>query len=147
MTLGELKQAVDKDTKFELESPFMVDIKAISVTNTTPQNSDKIIYLTTENPNYQTKEGIRVGSTIKEAETIYGNAALSYNTSVKSREYVEFEKLPFNKNINFRPNSIKYKGFASIYANLSRGYNQAENYRDDAQIASIEVSCRPNNCP
>ena len=160
MTLGELKQAVDRDTKFELKSPFMVDINAIAVTkmdevqyyilffsDTTLKDSDPITYLMTQNPRYQTKEKIKVGSTIRQAEDVYGNATLAYNIINESREYVNFANLT-SSNLGFRPNQAKYQnGFAGIYPEKIEEYNQTENYREDAAIAIIEIACSSQDCP
>lgn len=156
MTLGKLKQIADKDTQFKLKPNFMVDVEAIAVTrigevqyyvlfvtNTPPQDSDKITYLITQNPQYQTEAGIKVDSTIKQAEEIYGDASFSYNINNESREYVEFEQLPFNGSISMRSNSTDYQYFAGIYSDPQGEHNQTKNYRDDAKIAAIEVSCRP----
>ena len=150
---------MNEKTKLELKSLFMVDINAIAVnqmdevqyyllfiTNTAPQDSDKITYIMTQNSRYKTKEGIKVGSTIKDAEAIYGKATLAYNTENESREYVEFERFPSSPSISFRPNSTDREGFAGIYAE-NKSYNQTENYRDDAKIDTIEVTCTLINCP
>lgn len=161
MTLGELKQIVDKDTKFELKSSFMVDINAIAVSkmdeiqyyilfsdNNNPQDSDSINYLMTQNSNYYTEEGVKVGTKIKHAETIYGDANLSYNINYESREYINFLDVTSDSNLSFRPNSAKFKsGFAGIYPQELKEYNQTKEYQDDAKISTIEVTCRLLNCP
>ena len=158
MTLGELKQISDRETEFKLESPFMVDINAISVSklgevqyyilylagttshpdSITPTDKDSITHLMTKNPNYQTLAGVKVGTTIKQAEAIYGNAVLSYHTANESREYVTFSAHSADSKLKFRPNSIK-NGFAGIYPETSAEYHQTEKYQDEAEIGSIEV--------
>ena len=165
MTLGELKQISDKDTEFKLESPFMVDLNAIAVSKSgvvqyyilylagttshpdqiTPTDADPMTILMTDNPNYQTKEGVKVGTSIKDAEAIYGNATLSYNTASESREYVTFGDR-VDRNIGFRTNWLK-DGFAGIYPATSQEYRQTEEFNDNAVIAAIEVSCAPIDCP
>ena len=82
MTLGQLKEISDPDTEFKLQSSFMVDLNAIAVTKSgvvqyyilylagttshpdriTPSDRDPITILMTDNPNYQTKEGVKVGT-------------------------------------------------------------------------------------
>ena len=165
MTLDELKQISDKDTEFKLESPFMVDINAIAVSKSgvvqyyilyiagttshpdriTPTDADPITILITDNPNYQTKEGVKIGTSIQEAEAIYGNATLSYNTANESREYVTFSDR-VDRNIRFRTNWLK-DGLAGIYPATSEEYRQTEKFNDTAMITAIEVSCAPIDCP
>ena len=158
MTLSELKQAVTSDTKFELKSPFMVDIDAIAVIKAhkiqyyilfpaadTFNDNQLITYLITSNPQYQTKSGVRAGTTIREAETIYGNAVLSYSLYNESREYVEFAHLPtIEGNMNFRVNANS--NFGGIYPEKIAEYHQTENYHQDAAIASIEIYCSTEDC-
>ena len=165
ITLGELKQKADKDTEFKLESPFMVDLNAIAVSKSgivqyyilylagttshpdriTPTDADPITILMTDNPNYQTKEGVKVGTSIQEAEAIYGNAISSYNTANESREYVTFSNL-VDRNIKFRTNWLT-SDFAGIYPATSEEYRQTEEFNDNAVITAIEVSCAPVDCP
>ena len=165
MTLGELKQISDKDTEFTIESPFMVDLSAIAVSKSgvvqyyilylagttshpdkiTPTDTDPITILMTDNPSYQTKEGVKVGTSIKEAEAIYGDATLSYNTANESREYVTFGDR-ISRNIKFRPNPLE-SGFAGVYPATSEEYRETKEFHDTAAIAAIEVSCAPINCP
>lgn len=170
MTLGRLKQISDQDTKFDIVSPFTVDVNAIAVSKQglvqyyilyvagttshpdkiTPTDDDPISILMTNNDNYQTSEGVKVGTPIKEAEEIYGNAVLAYNTEGESREYITFgNENP--DNIRFRASYFKEisngLGFSGIYADYPGASYATEKYRQDAAIAAIEVSCTPNNCP
>lgn len=100
MTLGELKQVLGKDAEFKTESPFMVDIDAIAIVkngsiqyyilypaSTIMSDSEPITYLMTKNSDYRTKKGVSIGTTIQQAETIYGEATLSFSTYNESREY------------------------------------------------------------
>lgn len=158
MTLGELKQAAP-DMTFKLKPEFMVDISAIAaiktgvvqyyilfISNLNPSDSDTINYIMTQNPQYQTPEGVKVGMKIKEVAEIYGKAVLSYNLNNESREYIEFKNTKTQKNIQFRPNSIEYDGLAGIYPEPVEEYNQTENYHDNAEIKTIEVWCPPLKC-
>ena len=165
MTLGELKQRSNKDTKFKPESPFMVDLNAIAVSKSgvvqyyilylagttshpdtiTPTDADPITILMTDNPNYQTKEGVKVGTSIQEAEAIYGNATLSYNTANESREYVTFGDRIERNNIQFRTNWLQ-DSFGGIYPATNEEYRQTEEFNDSAAITAIEVSCAPIDC-
>ena len=99
----------------------------------------------TDNPNYQTKEGVKVGTTIQDAEAIYGNATLSYNTASESREYVTFGERIERNNIQFRTNWLQ-DSFAGIYPATNEEYRQTEEFNDSAVITAIEVSCAPIDC-
>ncbi|MDJ0567634.1 MAG: hypothetical protein QNJ53_01175 [Pleurocapsa sp. MO_192.B19] len=170
MTLGELKQISDSNTEFKLISPFMVDINAIAVSEdsivqyyilyvagttshpdqVTPTDDDPITALMTDNHNYQTKEGVKVGTSIKEAEEIYGDAILSYNIEGESREYITFsDKMP--ENLRFRASYFRLisdgLGFSGIYPEYPGVSYTTDKFRQDAAIAAIEVSCTPDNCP
>ncbi len=165
MTLGQLKQLSSPDTEFKLESPFMVDINAIAVSQSgvvqyyilyvagttshpdgiTPTDTDPITSLMTKNPNYQTPEGVKAGMRLEAVEAIYGNALLSYNTENESREYVAFSQRSAG-NIRFRPQPLN-SGFAGIYPDSSEPYRTTEEFHDSATISIIEVACAPINCP
>lgn len=157
MTIEELKQVLGQDTEFKIESSFMVDIVAISVTKngeiqyyilypggTTISDSEPINYLMTKNSTYQTQEGIQVGTTIQKAENIYGEATLSFSTYNESREYIKFANQP-SKNIRFRPN-LNDLGFVGIYPSDLKEYNETQEFQSGSKIDSIEVFCPPQNC-
>jgi hypothetical protein len=169
MTVGELKQISDQDTKFEVIPSFMVDINAIAVSQKgmiqyyilygadttpnsgkfTPTDDDLITHLITDNQNYQTIGGIKAGMTIKEAEAIYGNAVLAYNTEGESKEYVTFG-YQNPENIQFKASYFKEisngLGFSGIYPEYPGGTYTTNKYREDAAIAAIEVSCNSDDC-
>ena len=169
MTLGELKQISDQDTKFELMSSFTIDSNAIAVskggivqyyilykTDATsaqeefvPTDSDLIISLMTDNYNYQTVEGIKVGTPIQEAEEIYGDAILAYNQEGESREYITFGDRGIS-NIRFRASYYKLisdgLGFAGIYPEYPGVSYTTDKYQADAAIAAIEVTCTQESC-
>ena len=168
MTVGELKQILDEDTKFEVVSPFMVDVNAIAVSrdglvqyyvlypagttshpDNTPTDNDRIALLMTDNSNYQTKEGVGVGTSIEEAEEIYGNAVLSYNIEGESREYITFGDNNLD-NINFRAYYFKSssdgQGFSGIYPEYPGVVYTTDKYQEDAAIAAVEVVCTPELC-
>ena len=99
----------------------------------------------TNNDRYQTEYGVKVGTSIAEAEDIYGNAVLAYNTEGRSgEEYITFGAS--------NPNNIKFKasyfklisdglGYSGIYPEYPGVSYTTDKYRDDAAIAAIEVSC------
>ena len=126
MTLKNLKQISNKNTTFETIPSFMTDIDAIAVSyegivqyyilyfadrdsrldGSVVDEGNIITALMTDNDSYQTKQGIKVGTPIKEAEEIYGNAVLAYNTEGESREYITFGgQNP--ENIRFRASYFK----------------------------------------
>lgn len=170
MTLGELKKISDRDTKFELISPFTIDSSAIAVSQGgllqyyilyqagttshpdefTPTNEDPITLLVTDNYNYHTPEGIKVGTSIQEAENIYGDAILAYNQEGESEEYITFKNNDAS-NIRFRASSFKLisdgSGYSGIYAEYPGVPYTTDKYQEDAAIAVIEVSCTQENCP
>lgn len=165
MTLGKLKQISEPDTEFELISSFLADVDAIAVSKSglvqyyilypagstshpdrhTPTDEDPITILVTDNQNYQTSEGVGVGTPIKQAEGVYGNAILAYNVDGESREYVTFsDRNP--SNIRFRASYFKLisdgLGFSGIYADYPGVSSTTNKYKEDAAISAIEVSCQ-----
>ena len=170
MTVSELKQSLDGDTKFEVVSPFMVDVNAIAVSRdglvqyyvlypagttshpdkSTPTDDDRIALLMTDNYNYQTKEGVGARTSIEEAEEIYGNAVLSYNIEGESREYITFGDNNLD-NVNFRASYFESTsnglGFSGIYAKYPGAVYTTDKYREDTAIAAVEVVCTPELCP
>lgn len=171
MTLGELKKISNPDTEFDILPSFMGDLDAIAVsengvvqyyivyiakddtesaTDTTTISDNLVITnVMTDNHNYQTEQGVKVGTSIKEAEEIYGDAVLAYNTEGESREYITFgSKNP--ENISFRASYFKLisegLGFSGIYPEYPGVSYTTNKYRQDAAIAGIEVSCNLDEC-
>lgn len=170
MTLGELKAISDENTKFEVIPSFMVDVNAIAVSqdnvvqyyilylaSTTsqpdqaaPNDEDLITILVTDNSEYSTQAGVKVGMPIQQAEEIYGDATLAYNTEGESREYITFgAQNP--QNIRFRASFFKLisdgLGFSGIYPEYPGVAYTTDKYREDAAIAAIEVACVLDSCP
>lgn len=158
MTLGQLKQILAGKAEFTVKSPFMVDFDAIAVSQQGQEqfyilypamsrlaDTDVIEALVTNNPNYRTTQGVGPGTPIKQAEAVYGQASLTYNTLNESREYVKFAK--FNTTaIAFRTKAPEGKNFAGIYP-VSKGESkQTKQFQKTATIRLVEVYCR-NNCP
>ena len=169
MSVAELKQVSDPETEFEIISSFMADVNAIAVSQkglvqyyilypagttshpdrSTPTDKDPIAFLMTDNYNYQTEEGVRVGMMIEEAENIYGNATLAYNVEGESREYITFGNNP--PNLKFVASLFKSisdgLAFSGIYPEYPGVVYTTDKYQKDAAIAAIEVSCTADNCP
>ncbi|MBD2102416.1 hypothetical protein H6F94_16255 [Leptolyngbya sp. FACHB-261] len=157
MTLGKLKQALGAGSTFKVESPFIVDFDALAViqsgevqyyilypAGTTLGDSDVITALLTDNSRYRTTQGVGPGTSIQQAEAIYGEATLSYNTSNESREYVKFAAQPA-QDIFFR--TAVEEGFAGIYPSPTEEYNTTQEFQNTALIRSVEVNCPPESCP
>ena len=155
MTFGELKQKLSQNTEYKIISPFMVDLDAVAViqsgevqyyilylADSNFTDNSPLEILMTENPSYLTQEGVGVGTKIKQAETIYGNAKLYYNTLNESREYIRFDHQPA-PNIYFRPT---FSDSAGIYSSDNAEYNETEEFHDDATIKLIQVICPPDYC-
>jgi len=158
MTLGALKKALAGKAEFKVKSPFIVDFDAIAVIESGKEqyyilypagsplaDSDVIEALVTDNPDYRTAEGVGPGTPIKQAEAVYGEATLSYNTLNESREYVKFAKLP-SKAIAFRTKATPSQQLAGIYPSSKTEFKQTKEFQKTASIGSVEVYCR-QNCP
>jgi len=169
MTLGELKQRSDQDTEFEPISPFAADLDAIAVSKQgtvqyyilysadsreksvefMPTDSDVITRLMTNNYNYQTEAGVKVGTPIQEAEELYGDATLAYNVEGQSVEYISFrDYIP--QNIRFRASYFKLisdgLGYSGIYPEYPGAVYTTDKYKPEAAIAAIEVFCHDDEC-
>lgn len=157
MTLAEFRETLTADQELTPVANVMVDFDAIAVTQAgeiqyyilhlsgTPfTDADVIQGLKTENPTYQTQEGIGVGSTITQAEAIYGDATLAYNLENEGREYARFADFPAN-NILFGTGSYGAQT-AGIYADPSGSYNETQVFRDDAVLESILLVCLSADC-
>jgi hypothetical protein len=171
MSLGQLKEISAKDTSFKNIPTFLANFDAIAVTRkgivqyyilyfsdedtesdqATSQDDLVITALMTNNNNYQTEQGVKVGTPIKEAEDIYGNAILAYNTEGESTdgEYVTFGSQNPD-NIRFKASYFKLisegLGFSGIYPEYPGTTYTTDKYQEDAAIAGIEVSCNPDDC-
>lgn len=156
-TLGELKQRLGTEVEFTVTAPFMVDFDAIAVSRSGElqfyilylagepfTDSDTIQGLWTENPSFQTAEGVGPGTAIQTAEDAYGEATLSYNTENESREYVRFDRQPA-PNISFGTGNGNDTA-AGIYPSPGGGYNETQQYREDATIESVLLVCLDENC-
>jgi hypothetical protein len=157
MTFSEFQQAIGDAYTLEPIAPFMVDFDAIAVQQAgevqyyilhlagMPFTDDDIIQgLHTDNPRYQTAEGVGPGSAIATAETLYGNATLSYNFENEGREYVRFEDFELT-NIVFGTGNANLET-AGIYPEPTSSYNETEDYREDAVIESVLLVCLTANC-
>lgn len=156
MTLGALKQAMPT-AEFTVKSPFMVDFDAIAVTQegatqfyilylagSTFADDDTIQGLLTDNPEFQTAQGIGSGSLIEQAEQVYGEATLAFNTQNESREYVRFQRQPA-PNISFATGNGSQQP-AGIYPSPTGEFNETQQFQADAKIQSVLLVCLTDNC-
>lgn len=158
MTLGQLKKVLAGKAEFKVKSPFIVDFDAIAVSQGgTDQyyilypagaplpDSAVIEALVTDNPNYRTAQGVGPGTPLTQAEAVYGDASLAYNSLNESREYVKFAKFP-SKAIAFRAKAPQGQQFAGVYPASKTESKQTQEYQKSASISLVEVLCR-QNCP
>lgn len=158
MTYGQLKQLLAGKAEFQVKSPFIVDFDAIAITQDGKEqfyilypagvplaDSDVIEAVVTNNPNYRTAQGVGPGTLIEQAEAIYGEATLSYNTLNESREYVQFANQP-SQDIAFRTQPPPNQSFAGIYSESAAELKETQKIQQRASIGFVEVYCR-QNCP
>jgi len=158
MKFGELKKRLAGKAEFQVKSPFIVDFDAIAITQggkeqyfilypagTPLADSDVIEALVTDNPNYRTAQGVGPGTPIKQAEAVYGDATLSYNSLNESREYVKFANQS-SKAIAFRSDAPQGQQLVGIYPSSKTEFKQTKEFDKTASIGLVEVYCR-NNCP
>lgn len=154
MTLGELGRAMP-DATFRVESPFMVDIDAVSVSldgevqfyilhlaSDPLRDADTIELLMTDNPAFRTPEGVGPGTPIERAEAIYGKASLNYHTANESREYVAFAESPY-PGMSFSSDQWRGTDFAGLYDGATdTGHGEqfeTSRYREGATIGAVMV--------
>jgi hypothetical protein len=155
MTLGDLKTELGDTAEFMERSPFMVGFDAVAVSRDgvvlyyilhlagEPLEEEDIIQgLLTDNPEFQTLEGVGPGTLIQTGEAIYGEATLSYNTDNESREYVRFEGQPA-ANLSF---GTGVGGDAGVYSNPVGGFNETQEYHEDAAIQAVLLVCLTETC-
>lgn len=158
MKLGELKKELAGKAQFQVKSPFIVDFDAIAIVESGKEqyyilypagvpmaDTDIIEAIVTDNPKYRTAQGVGPGTPIKQAETIYGEANLSYNTSNESREYVKFANQP-SDDIAFRTKAPSGEQFAGIYPPSQEELKETQKFEKAAAIGLVEIYCR-QNCP
>jgi hypothetical protein len=157
MTYLELKQALGSEATFTVKSPFIVDFDAIAVqkggeiqyyilylANQSFSDRDVIQGLFTDNPKYQTAEGVGAGTTIAAAVKAYGKATLSYNLQNEGREYAQFDRQTA-QNLSFATGNGNTQT-AGIYPSPTGEYNQTHDFKPDAKIKSILLVCLSESC-
>jgi len=103
-----------------------------------PADDEDIVFLMTDNHRYRTAENIGPGSTLAEAEAIYGEATLSFHYANEGREYVQFANAP--DGLMFRPDPVEGDMFAGVYDETDGGeYFETNEYGPETTIWLVEV--------
>ncbi len=156
MTLGDLRQAVGPTTELTIEPGLMKDFDAIAVrqngevqfyvlylTGQALSESDVVQGLLTNNPTFQTADGIGPGVPLATTEATYGKATLSYHVQNESREYVRFEQHPA-PNLSF--STGKGPNWAGLYPTTGGEYSETQSFQEGATIQSVLVVCLSEGC-
>ena len=142
MTVDELQQAIPDLVvgPYEEQGP-LVDTEGVTVTDAEGNfefyalavagSGPQLNLFMTDNPKYQTAEGVGPKALIETAETQYGSAKLMYHLMNESREFVAFENGP--ENIGFRTGLGPEAG---IYES-EQEYNETEEYKPEAEIQEV----------
>jgi hypothetical protein len=149
MTYQQLKQQLGSQFQFQVKTSYIVDFDAIAVSKagkvqyyilypagTKFTSGNRLEYLATNNPEYQTKKGVGTGMPIERAELVYGSARLAFSHEDESREYIYFPKAP--KGLLFRSQPPKNLNFAGKYSNKSKF--ETRKYHRSSAIGTITVS-------
>jgi len=156
MTFGDLKRSLGSDTELAVKSPFIVDFDAVAIrqggdvqyyilylSGQTLSDTDVIQGILTDNAKFRTAENVGPKTSLAEAEQVYGQATLSYNTQNESREYARFAKQP--PALSFSTGNGN-AATAGIYSTPQSEYNETQQFRDDAVIQSVLVVCLTEDC-
>jgi len=104
---------------------------------------DELTLFIVSNPEYTTAEGVGPKTTIAEAESIYGEATLSWNPEDGGREFVTFANGP-GEQIMFRTPGIGGTN-VGVYGD---GQFETSDYDPEGEIAAVWVQCVVGtNCP
>lgn len=156
MTFGDLKRSLASETELVVKSPFIVDFDAVAIrqddevqyyilylSGQTLSDTDVIQGVLTDNAKFRTAENVGPMTTLVEAEQIYGQVTLSYNTQNESREYARFAKQP--PALSFSTGNGN-KSTAGLYSTPQSDYNETQQFREDATIQSVLVVCLTADC-
>ena len=156
MTFGDLKRSLGTDAELAVKSPFIVDFDAVAIrqgddvqyyilylSGQTLSDTDVIQGILTDNAKFRTAENVGPKTPLAEAEQVYGQATLSYNTQNESREYARFAKQP--PALSFSTGNGN-AATAGIYSTPQSEYNETQQFRDDAVIQSVLVVCLTEDC-
>jgi hypothetical protein len=157
MTLADFRATLTPEQSLVPIANVMVDFDAIALmegddiqyyilhlSGTPFTEADVIQGIKTDNPQYQTQDGIGAGSSIAAAVQVYGTATLGYNLENEGREYVRFENPPA-MNLLFATGSAGAET-AGIYPDSTAAFNETDTFREDATIQSIVLICLTADC-
>lgn len=163
-TYGEIKQALGSAYTYENEPNFDIYFTVVAVsrgeisdfdtgrsiafrifyTDSEPLSDRTIITaLVTQNPKYQTLQGVGPGTLVSKAVENYGKAILSFNSDNESREIIRFEHGPAN--FIFRPAALAHS-LAGDYSG-SPARNQGNAYQtgtffENASLSQVGVQSK-----
>ena len=104
---------------------------------------DELSLFIINNDDFATAEGVGPGTTIADAEAIYGEATLNWNADNEGREFVSFENQPEGR-IQFRTPGIA----GTNVGEYADGEFETNDYDPDGVIAAVWISCVPGtDCP
>lgn len=151
MTLADAKRAMGPNIRWQNVPNLLVDFGGIAAKSGSQtlfyiiyeasnplKDTDSIAMLMTENSAYQTHEGIGPGTSIAEAEKVYGQATLSFNWDNEGREFVKFANQP--SNMTFRTKGSP-NDFDGRYATTQgQDFYSTHSYRSTAAIGAVWVT-------
>ena len=152
MTLGQLKAVLGQTVQFKTEPLYMDGFDAVAVVRAGAvqfrilhpagrrlRDQDTLQILVTENPAYQTAEGIGPGVALARAESVLGKALLQYNEENESREDLSFAKQAQGR-VSFTPGADG-QAFAGVYSASDTGPAfSTGRYHPHAQIRWVWVT-------
>ncbi|MCG6133808.1 MAG: DUF1176 domain-containing protein [Nostoc sp. LLA-1] len=152
MTLGQLKQVLGEEAKFEptslgvdagegmkvIQEGTLQYLLGFTAEEKTITDNSLINSITVANPDYITSTGLGPGTPLKTAVAVYGPATLSYNWNNEGREYIEFEK-GFGSGMSIRSNQWTRTDFSGIYSDTKAEFNKTQKYHEHAGIGSITI--------
>jgi hypothetical protein len=157
MTFGQLKAKLGRNVKYkdidlnlEMETVGVIQDGKVQyaicyMSHEKLRDKDKINVLVTMNSHYRTKEGVGPGTSVTQAQKIYGKAIVSYGTQGPVQEVLHFSQLPKGyDDIWFKPQAKSGDKRAGIYSKVDErnlGYTiRAKKIKSDAYIQHVMIS-------
>ena len=150
MTLQAVREALESEQTLTPESNVMVDWDGLALKDqdttllyilyphgTTLTDTNTVELLLVKDSAYTTAEGIGPGSTIAQAEAMYGKATLSYNVDDEMREYVRFANAPAN--LGFRTTGSPRQWVGKYQGSTDGSYYETQDFNPDGKIQFILV--------
>lgn len=154
MTLAEAKRLMGPNVRWENVPNLLVDFGGIAAKSGSqtlfyviyeaaggaPRDRDPISMLMTENAAYKTAEGIGPGSSIAQAEAVYGKATLSFNWDDEAREYVKFASQPVGLIFRTQGQPNDFDGNYPTTQGQSDSFYSTQRYHPTAAIKAVWVA-------